>query len=124
MQAGQVVVQATNEYRLHDALCLDALCQFVQGAFVHPGAGLVLACHHVRQHQRAGNTRVGGQQVARQWVLYFGTEQCFETHSKAFGFFGDHGQLSFLVSINWCNWASPWGQSSSPESALIWPQCP
>ena len=44
------VAQATHQDRLHDALSLDALCQFVQRAFVHVGTGLVLAGHHVGQH--------------------------------------------------------------------------
>ena len=64
--------QAANQDRLHDALRLDALSQFVQGALVHTGARLVLTGHHVVQRQCAGHAGIGNRLFCRGTVLDLG----------------------------------------------------
>jgi hypothetical protein len=76
----------THQNWLHDALRLDRLGQFVQGTFVHAGARLVHAGHHLLKLELAGLTAVGH----RRRVLNFGAQQGFKPAAQSFGFFGDH----------------------------------
>ena len=60
VRASLLVAQAAHQDRLHDALGLDALGQFVQRALVHAGARLVLARPPCRSSsKRAGQAGVG-----------------------------------------------------------------
>jgi hypothetical protein len=82
------VAQATNKYRLHDALRLDRLGELVQRALVHARARLVHARHHVAEQQRRGLARIGAGALAalRGGLVDLGSEQRFEAAAQALGF--------------------------------------
>ena len=73
-----------HEDRLHHPLALDALGQFIERAFIHPRARLVLAGVQTIQRQRVRHA------LGQGGFGHLGAEQGFEAEAQTFGFLGDH----------------------------------
>ena len=74
MQRGVLGVQLAHQDGLHDALRLDALSQLVERAFVHVGAWLVHAGHHVAEQQRVRLAGTKGAVLLARRVRHGGAE--------------------------------------------------
>ena len=84
------LAELAHQNRLHDALHLDAFGQFIQRAFIHARARLVLACHHHIERQCAGQISRSTAHSACFFFADLGAQQGFQTTSQALGFLSHH----------------------------------